>query len=157
MGYSRNLPTMLNLSFIHSRILSVRWASMQLILCSSKFIYYDFNTLVYTDFRNLLAIRFVTEQWRRIWGESTSPKDLMCRQSLKIWAKPLKISAQMLWHICSICVINETDWVKTSEFDVSSPKKNIFCVTSKKRLPHKNLSGKFGEIRTKILHTQTPK
>jgi len=69
---------------------------MQLILCSSKFIYYDFNTLVYTDFRNLLAIRFVTEQWRRIWGESTSPKDLMCRQSLKIWAKPLKISAQML-------------------------------------------------------------
>ena len=36
----------------------------------------------------------------------------------------------MLWHLCSIGVINETDWLKTTDFDFFSSKK-LFCVTSK--------------------------
>ena len=61
-------------------------------------------------------------------GQRAPKKVSICRKSGQ---NSRKIWAQMLWHPCFICVINEIDWLKTSEFDFFSKKGlHVFCENS---------------------------
>ena len=64
----------------------------------------------------LLHLWLLPKQYVGGRGISSPLKVLICRKSRNI-------RAQMFQHLCSICLMNETDWWKTSEFDILSPKK----------------------------------